>query len=324
MTTVRRHAGATDAKNRGSADVTEVTLQIAALDGFMLGATLYSSHALQEPSTAVLFSCGGAIPAARYARFAKFLAANQIPVLMFDYRGIGASRTSALRGFRAVAEDWSEHDCGGAIAYLRAQFPRAEIVGIAHSIGTMLIGGAPNVDLISRFVFLCAHTGYYADYMPMYRLPMAVLWHGVMPILTRIFGYFPAHVLGLGEDIPEGVAMQWAARRSPEFRPESTNADVKRANSMIARYKNVSGQVLAIGFTDDAFATRAGTRRLLEAFPALHTVSVQIAPREVDMPEIGHFGFFRRGGEPLLWPFVLDFVKDGATVLRPAASPTSG
>jgi len=309
MTTVRRHAGATDAKNRGSADVTEVTLQIAALDGFMLGATLYSSHALQEPSTAVLFSCGGAIPAARYARFAKFLAANQIPVLMFDYRGIGASRTSALRGFRAVAEDWSEHDCGGAIAYLRAQFPRAEIVGIAHSIGTMLIGGAPNVDLISRFVFLCAHTGYYADYMPMYRLPMAVLWHGVMPILTRIFGYFPAHVLGLGEDIPEGVAMQWAARRSPEFRPESTNADVKRANSMIARYKNVSGQVLAIGFTDDAFATRAGTRRLLEAFPALNTVSVQIAPREVDMPEIGHFGFFRPEHRDTLWRGAAEWIQ---------------
>src|SRR5205085_5100049 len=175
----------------------------------------------------------------------------------------------SLRGFKAVAEDWGEFDCGGAIAHLRDRYPSAEMVGVAHSIGTMLIGGAPNVGAISKFVFLCAHTGYYADYMPRYRLPMALLWHGVMPLLTRICGYFPAHLLGLGEDIPGGIAMQWAARRTPEFRPEVTATDGTRANLMLARYSLVKGDVLKIGFTDDAFATRAGGDRLILAFPAL-------------------------------------------------------
>jgi predicted alpha/beta hydrolase len=265
-----------------------------------------------------MFSCGGGIPAVRYARFARFLAANSIPVLAFDYRGIGASRTGTLRRFSALAEDWSEFDCGGAIDHLRDRYPAAEIVGVAHSIGTMLIGGAPNVGAISRFVFLCAHTGYYADYMPRYRLPMGLLWHGVMPVLTRICGYFPARLLGLGEDIPAGVAMQWAARRSPEFRPQATTADSSRATLMLARYPMVKGDVLKIGFTDDAFATRAGGERLMSAFPSLRAISVEVSPEQAGMRDIGHFGFFRRDGAQRLWPFVLGYIRDGISVFRHA------
>ena len=53
---------------------------------------------------------------------------------------------------------------------------------------------------------------------------MAVLWHGVMPLVTRVVGYFPAQILGLGEDIPAGVAMQWAARTGPELCPETNDS----------------------------------------------------------------------------------------------------
>ena len=60
---------------------------------------------------------GAGIAAAAYRRFAGFLAEAGIPVLTYDYRGIGASRPKALRGFRAAIEDWAEYDCGGAIAW---------------------------------------------------------------------------------------------------------------------------------------------------------------------------------------------------------------
>lgn len=290
--------------------VVATPLRIPALDGFMLGATLHSVPILDNPTTVALFSCGGGIPAARYSRFARYLAANGIPVLTYDYRGIGSSCISGLRGFKAVAEDWSEYDSGGAIAHLCARYPKAKIVGITHSIGALLIGGAPNIDVVSRFIFVCAHTGYYADYMSAYRLPMAVLWHWVMPVLTRIFGYFPARRLRLGENIPAGVAMQWAARRSPEFRPEATDPIGSRATAMIARYPNVHGRALAIGFTDDAFATPAGTKRLLSAFPAVHAKSILITPSQARMAEIGHFGFFRRGAEAHLWPIVVNFLQN--------------
>jgi len=295
-----------------SAAIGETVVRFAALDGYMLGATLFCRLGIAVPSTVILFSCGGGVPAARYARFAKHLAAAGVAVLVYDYRGIGASRPSHLRGFGALAEDWSEFDCGGAIAYLRLQYPDSQLIGMAHSIGALFTCGAPNAGEISRFVFLCAHTGYYGDYLPKYRLPMAVLWHGVMPLVTRLCGYFPARALGLGEDIPAGIALQWSARTSPDLRPELTGPGAIRARAMIARYGQIRGEVLTVGFSDDAFASPAGSRRLLAAFPGLHATSVSITPNQVGMSTIGHFGLFRRTAEAKLWPLILEVLEDWA------------
>jgi len=295
-----------------SSGIVESVVRFAASDGYELGATLYYEQELAAPSTVILFSCGGGVPAARYARFARQLAKLPVAVLVYDYRGIGASRPARLRGFKALAEDWSEFDCGGAIAYLRLRFPESQLVAMSHSIGALLTCGAPNVAEISRFVFFCAHTGYYGDYLPIYRLPMALLWHGVMPLMTRAFGYFPARTLGLGQDIPAGVAMQWATRTSPNLRPKTTAPTADRANAMLTRYRQVRGEVLAVGFTDDAFATPTGSGRLLEAFPELHAKLVMIAPSQVGMSKIGHFGLFRRGAEMALWPLVFAILKEWA------------
>lgn len=290
-------------------EIAQLSVRFPALDGYSLGGTLFAPKHSAEFSTAGLLSCGGGILAARYARFAIFLAAHGVPVLTYDYRGIGDSRPHKLRGFRAVAEDWSELDCGGAIAYLRSRYTSAGLIGIAHSIGALITLGAPNVAEITRFVLVCPHTGYYRDYLFKYRLPMAILWHAAMPALTHIFGYFPARFLRLGEDIPAGVALQWAARRSPELRPEATTRDASRARSMIARYQDVTGSALLIGFQDDAFATATGMRRLLAGFPGLRAEIWVVAPSDVDMNSIGHFGFFRREAAGTLWPRVMPFIE---------------
>jgi predicted alpha/beta hydrolase len=87
---------------------------------------------------------------------------------------------------------------------------------------------------------------------------------------------------------------------------------------MLARYSMVKGDVLRIGFTDDAFATRAGGDRLITAFPALQAVSVELSPKQAGMREVGHFGFFRRAGAQRLWPFVLGYIRDGVSIFRPA------
>ncbi len=82
----------------------------------------------------------------------------------------------------------------------------------------MLFGATTNSSELSRLVFIGAHTGYFGDYRRMYQIPMAILWHGVMPLLTHALGYFPGRILHLGENIPAGVALQWASRRTPEIR----------------------------------------------------------------------------------------------------------
>lgn len=282
--------------------VDEQPLRICALDGYQLGAVLYSACAGAAPRRVVVLHGGAGIPAQRYRQLARYLAQSGVPVLTYDYRGIGLSRPPALRGFRSVIEDWAEYDCSAAIGWLGERFPRAELIGIAHSVGTLLFGGAHNAAQQTRLILIGPHTGYYGDYHPLYRLPMAALWHGLMPVLTRLIGYFPASRLGLGEDIPAGVALQWATRRSCDLRPVGASPGDERIQRLLDRCAALDRPALVIRISDDAFATAAGMRRLLAYYPRLSPEYVLFTPADAGARKIGHFGFFRRSTGSVLWP----------------------
>lgn len=282
--------------------VDERPLRIRTPDGYELGAVLYEARGSHAPQRAIVLHGGAGIAALRYAHFARFFARAGMPVLTYDYRGIGLSRPGTLQGFPASVEDWAEFDCATAIGWLRDCYPRAELVGIAHSVSALLFGGAHEAAEQARLVLIGAHTGYYGDYRPLYRLPMAVLWHGLMPLLTRLFGYFPARRLGLGEDIPAGVALQWASRRSSDLRPAGASPDDERTRKLLDRCAALKRPALVIRFSDDAFATAAGMRRLLGYYPGLSPQYEIITPADSGTRKIGHFGFFGRKAGQALWP----------------------
>jgi len=250
---------------------------------------------------------GAGIPAARYGHFAAFLARAGLPTLTYDYRGIGMSRLGAsLRGFQATLEDWSELDCAAAAAWLRARFPQAEIIGIAHSVGALLLGGAANAGEHARLVLIGGHTGYYGDYAKRYRLPMAVFWHALMPAITRLVGYFPGRRLRIGDDIPRQVALQWAGRWSPDLRPAAPAGGESRARRLLERCAALERPALVVSISDDAFATAAGVRRLMACYPRCFPLEhIEFTPAEAGVRHIGHFGFFGRRAGAALWPRLL-------------------
>ena len=287
-------------------------LRLRAADGYQIGAVFYAALRPRSPRRVAVLHGGAGIPALRYRRFAHFLAEWGIPVLTYDYRGIGLSRPPVLRGFQATIEDWAEFDSTAAIAWLRERFPHDEIVGISHSIGCLVLGGASNAAEQARIVLVGAHTGYYGDYRPLYRLPMAVAWHGLMPAVTRCFGYFPAVRLGLGEDLPAGMALQWAERRLPELRPSGALPAQVRMRRLLDRCAALQSSALAISISDDAFATVGGTKRLLSYFPRLSSPQhVVYTPADAQVRRIGHFGYFRRAVGMALWPRLLAQLDPG-------------
>jgi predicted alpha/beta hydrolase len=266
----------------------------------------------QNPARVAVLHPGAGIPAVSYRRFAMFLAQSGIPVLLYDYRGIGLSRPRTLRGFSATVEDWAEYDCTGGIAWLQRRFPGAAIVGIAHSIGALLIGGARNASAQTQLALIGGHTAYYGDYREGYRLPMTFFWHGFMPAMTRALGYFPASRLRLGEDIPGGVALQWAGRRSPELRPAGSGSEHQRIHQLLDRCAELQRPALVISISDDAFTGAAGTKRLLSYYPRLFPLQhVVFTPAEAGAKRLGHFGFFRRTGGAL-WPRFLELLESRA------------
>ncbi len=299
--------------DRSEQAIEERPLRIQAPDGYELGAVLYSACADAAPQYAAVLHGGAGIPAQRYRHFARFLAGSGMPVLTYEYRGIGLSRPTALRGFRSVIEDWAEYDCSAAIGWLRGRYPRAELVGIAHSVSALLFGGAQNAAEQARLILIGAHTGYYGDYHPLYRLPMAALWHGLMPMLTRLVGYFPARRLGLGDDIPAGVALQWAARRASDLWPAGASPGEARTRRLLERCAALERPALMIRFSDDAFATAAGMRRLLTYYPRLSPQYVVFTPADSGTRKIGHFGFFGRKAGLALWPQLVARLQEQET-----------
>ena len=192
------------------------------------------------------------------------------------------------------------------IAWLRERFPHDELIGLSHSIGALALAGAPNAANQDRLIFIAPHTGYWGDYRLVYRLPMTVLWHGFMPVVTRLAGYFPGQRLRLCEDLPPGIALEWAQRRSPDLR--SSGLRPERTQQLLDRARTLERPATAITISDDAFATLQAAKRLLSYFPGLRAQHIVLTPAEAGVERLGHFGFFRRAAGRILWPRLLALI----------------
>jgi predicted alpha/beta hydrolase len=250
-------------------------------------------------AAAVLVVCGAGIPARFYENFARYLAARGAAVLTFDYRGIGASRDEPLRALDSGMEHWAVHDIASAFAELSRAHRDVPLCAVAHSVGTLLMGAAPEATRLSRLVFFGPHTGYWRDYGPRWRWLMYGVWHLSMPALTRAFGYFPGKRLKLGEDLPPRVALDWAARRQPEIGRDPDEA--RRFRRILSRYPEIRAHTLVLSITDDAFAPPTAAKRVLSLYPNLEVTQEIVAPSDVGCRRLGHFGFLRRPASEFFW-----------------------
>lgn len=297
---------AVEAASHG-ADVAPVACEVTARDGLALGARLYLADAQADPRDAIVFSSGGGLSVVRYHHFLASLAAQGVPVLAFDYRGVGLSRPRRLRGYVASLQDWSELDQAGAIDALRSRFPLARLSSVSHSIGGLVASTAPNANELAHLVFISPHTGYWRDYAKPWRAPMTLAWHAMMPLLAHAVGYFPGRALRLGDDIPRGVALQWAGRRHPRFELGRDAGQAARSARMLANAAHLTQPAMAITFSDDAFSTDAGVRRFLHLAPRMPFVRRHFEATPAQ--RFGHFGFFSRRSRAL-WPLVARFVAE--------------
>jgi len=290
--------------------VEETQVSFSAKDGYNLVGTLFETS---EPSSSVcVFVPGVGIPARRYSRFLRAIAAAGLPVFAADPRGIGRSRQCGLRGLEVSIEDWAEWDYGAAIDWVKDRYPDRALVGISHSFGSMLLAATAEGRNIRRIAMIAPHTGYWGDYSPAWRLPMLFLWHAVMPAVTAVWGYFPGSKMRLGEDLPRGIAMQWAGRLRGTFRPAGSVADRSRSYDLLSNCDSVTGDVLLVQLAGDLFATPSGIARVSALMPRANKSIWSVGG---GTPRLGHFGFF--GAQAAQhWPGLL------ARLLQIGSEPT--
>ena len=114
-------------------------------------------------------------------------------------------------------------------------------------------------------------------------------------------GYLPMQRLGQGEDLPTGVAREWAAwgrRRNYLF--DALGPEVREG------YAGLRFPVRALHIADDLYAPRSGVEALVAFYGGrreVHTVS----PAEAGSPRIGHFGWVRPRFQEAIWAPIRDW-----------------
>lgn len=289
-------------------------VRLDADDGRRLGGFLWRHGGPAAARPIVIVSAATSVQCRYYTRFADYLFLNGFDVLTFDYRGIGESRPKSLRGFRADWVDWGAYDLEAALGYARDACPGQEIHVVGHSIGGFAIGLARSNRRISRILTVGSQFAYWRDYGEAQRRRMYIKWHIVMPLLTRMFGYFPAKRLGWMEDTPAGVVRDWS-RMKPRFE-QTVRQDIfiggeRESEILRRRFTRVTAPMLAIGLEDDPHGTPAALNRLLHYFTSSRRHHWRIAPADIGAPAIGHFAFFHDRFKDSLWPLALHWLRSG-------------
>jgi len=283
----------------GARDVEWHAVSFASQGDVSLTGAWCTPAGVEEPAAVVVIVGGAGVPARAYRHLASHLASCGAAVLTFDYRGVGASRVGGLRRLVARIEEWSA-DIGAALHVARRRYPGVELHAVAHSVGAFLLGCAPGAPWLGRVVLLAPHTGYWGDYPRRWRPVMRLAWHVLMPGVTRLVGYFPARALGMGDDLPKGIALDWAARRHPDVL--HSPAARARLAELVRRFEHVHAATLAVTALDDAFAPVPAGARLLGYYPngpeAAHEV---VAPADLGVRRVGHYGFLLPGPGEYFW-----------------------
>ena len=280
------------------------------------GPTSVEANCWSVPAAAatVLLHPATAVTQAYYEAFAAWLAGRGFNVVTYDYRGTGRSRPRSLRGYRVSMSDWIDEDVGAVTRWAEARFPGLPLLAVGHSVGGHAIGLSPDTARLRAAVLIASHAGAtrgvrgFAE-----RLRVRFVLRVLAPLLCALFGYMPGRRIGLGEDLPRDVMLQWAGWTAlPRYFFDDPAVDAER------RMARVDIPLLVLGFDDDPWATPQAVDMLVSHFVNAPVNRSTVRPPEAGVTAIGHMGFFRRRCEAVLWKEVADWLQTHVT--EPEAS----
>jgi predicted alpha/beta hydrolase len=276
-------------------------LAVTARDGRTLAGLLLEA---QPARGAVSINAATGIKREFYLKFAGYCAGRGYHVLVYDYRGMGASAVTPLSAEPARMIDWGRLDMAAALDTLAARFPQLPLFTFGHSVGGQLIGCMDNQARARAHVMIATSTGYWRRQRVPLRYLALVFWKLYGPLMLRLRGYVPRGLVWSGESLPRGVFLQfrsWCLNPAPF----GSRLDPDMHDSEFAA---VRAPMLAWGFSDDPIATPPAVEALLDSYPNAQIERRWTRPADVGMSAIGHHGFFAERHRDSLWRAALDWL----------------
>ena len=269
------------------------SISLLARDGVRIAATWYiADHSTEK---VVLLNSATGVKQSYYRDFATYLVRHGYNVYTFDYRGIGESRIDDIEYLQSDMKDWAK-DIDAMIAHITKVHHQAKLVIIGHSVGGQLIGMSRLAGYADVLLMIGAQTPYWKNFNGFRnRMKLLFLWYFVIPVFTKIFGYFPASKFGLFEDLPGNVALQWARWAKSARYVFEEHPEVK------ATFDLLDQRTLFISMADDEIAPHKAVMDLKQYYSRVRSEHWHIHPEDIVLKKIGHFGFFRRHMEMVLW-----------------------
>ena len=275
---------------------------VPAVDGFALSSRLFEPEGRAHGT--VLINPATGVRKGYYRPFAEYLTERGWRVATFDNRGVGGSRPKSLRGFAARMQDWAQLDSEGVLRWIGHAFPQETVALVGHSFGGQALGLVPAARELRAAILVATQSGYWKHWSWLYRPRVLTLWYVLIPLVTSLLGYFPARRLGLGENLPAGVARQWARwGRHPDYLMRDDNPEWR------AGYEDLTLPILGLGLSDDSYAPRRAMAAILALYSNAAVEHRHIVPTERGLGRVGHFGFFRGRFRDTLWAEAADWLE---------------
>jgi len=268
-------------------------VEVVTRDGVPLMATWFITESPHEK--VVLINSATGVKQHYYADFASWLTTQGFNVYTFDYRGIGGSRGENISDNLFDMNDWST-DVDAMISHITRIHPLSQVVILGHSVGGQLIGMSRLTRQADALVMIGSQTPYWKNYAGAWmKTKLWFFWNVTVPLGTRLFGYFPASKLGLFEDLPAEVARQWARWAKSE------NYIFDELPEERVNFVALNQPTLMLSFADDHLAPHAAVLDLKRFYRNLKIDHWHVHPDDVMQRSVGHFGFFKKRMETVLW-----------------------
>ncbi|KAA1245052.1 alpha/beta hydrolase [Aquimarina sp. RZ0] len=253
----------------------------------------------------IVFAPAVAVPQKFYFNMATYLSESGCHVFTFDYRGIGSSTSQRIQslkdhGFLSWAQDFK-----AVSIYAKKQYTANIQYLIGHSYGGNSIGFSDAYQYYEKYLTIGSQYGFYKHFSTKMRILIYINFNFFVPITTRILGYYPSAWFGLGAPLSTKAAKDWSTLL---LHPDSMLHFTKKQTEPY--YEHIKKPMLLISIDDDLFAPKKSVDILGDhIYKNATVIRKHIRPSDYNLKTIGHFDFFRRKNQDILWPIINEWFQ---------------